>query len=340
MKQGISFIALIGLSFFLYSCDTTEPPIDDLQQGRRDYVWTADTLWTEDFFGIHDVWGSSPNSIWMVASGTSAKDCLWYYDGVNWTRYNQILNSSLGTIFGVNPDEIWIGDGYGTIWRNTGSGWQIFQQFTLSGFDRIVIASIYGTSANNLYAVGFADENTGTVYKGIILEYDGTEWKFLNIPDIRVGFLEIRKMKNEKYLIYASNSDNGFLEKLFVFDGVSNLQEIYSDYSYPYLDEMNGDVYIAINRKIYKCINDKLELWKDFSSTSYHSTVLGRSEKDFFGAGYDGIMHYNGTDFKILYPTQLEKKGVLIFEKDVFFWLYTEAASGYNYIMIRGTLKE
>ena len=101
---------------------------------------------------------------------------------------------------------------------------------------------------------------------------------------------------------------------------------------------MNGEVYIVINRKIYKCINDKLKLWKDFTSTSYHSTVLGRNEKDFFGAGYDGIMHYNGTDFKILFQTQLEKKGVSIFEKDVFFWAYTEEASGYNYIMIRGTL--
>jgi len=337
-KIFLAFITLTLIS--LNTCDENPVNGDNVKPGRRDYIWTEDTLWTEDFFGIHDVWGSSPNSIWMVAAGTSAKDCLWYYDGVKWVRPNQILNSSLNTVFGVNPDEIWMGDSYGTIWRNTGSGWQIFQQFTLSGFDRIVIASICGTSANNLYAVGFADENTGTTYRSIILKYDGTDWKFLNIPDIRVGFNDIKRMSNGKYLITATNVDSGFLEKLFVFDGVSNIKEIYSDYTYPYLDEMNGDVYIAINRKIYKCINDKLELWKDFSNTSYHSTVLGRNEKDFFGAGYDGIMHYNGTDFKILFQTQLEKKGVLIFEKDVFFFAYTEAASGYNYIMIRGTLNE
>jgi hypothetical protein len=335
------FLAIISLTLISFNtCDDNPVNGDDLKPGRRDYVWTADTLWTADFFGIHDVWGSSPNSIWMVAAGTSAKDCLWYYDGVKWARSNQILNSSLNTVFGVNPDEIWMGDSYGTIWRNTGSGWQMFQQIAVSGYDRIIIASIYGATQNNLYAIGGADNYDGSGYKGIILNYDGTDWKLLNIQDIRVGFHRIKKMKNGNYLIEGSNDDNGFLEKLFVFDGGNNLKEIYSDYTYPYLDEMNGDAYIAINRKIYKCINDKLELWKDFSSTSYHSTVLGRNEKDFFGAGYDGIMHYNGADFKILFQTELEKKGVLIFEKDVFFFAYTEQASGYNYIMIRGTLNE
>ena len=186
----------------------------------------------------------------------------------------------------------------------------------------MVINSINGKSSDDLIAVGFVDKYSGGDYKGIILKYDGNDWKFLNIPDIKVGFNVIKTTKDGKYLIEATNVDSGFLEKIFVFDGANTLKEIYSDYGNPQLYEMNGEVYITINGKIYKCINDELVLWKEFPGTSYYGTVLGRSENDFFGAGHDGILHYNGTNLQTLYPiqsSQLTIGGALIFEKDVFF---------------------
>ena len=104
--------------YCLQSCDATDPNND--LPGRRDYTWTVDALWADDWFGVHEVWGYAPNSIWLVAVGTSAKDCLWHYDGIKWTESNQVLNPSLNTIFGITNEEIWIGDTYGTIWRNIG----------------------------------------------------------------------------------------------------------------------------------------------------------------------------------------------------------------------------
>ncbi len=321
------------------SCSSPTEPNDNIPPGRRDYVWIADTLWNEDWFGISEVWGDSPNSIWVVAGGTSAKDCLWYYDGVEWTKSNQILSPGLNTVFGVSSEEIWIGDSFGAIWRNTGSGWSKFKQLSISGFGRVVITSIYGIAKNNLYAVGFADNNPAGDYKGIILRYDGKEWNFTSIPDIRVGFEKIKRMSNGKYLISAMNVDSGWLSKIFVFDGAASLKEIYSDYYYPGLNQIKDEVYITIDRKIYKCKNDKLELWKEFLGSGYYGTVLGRSEKDFFGSGLDGILHYNGTDLANLYQTQqlAGLSGTLIFEKDVFFGGYTSESRN---IMIRGTLKE
>ncbi|MFI5237184.1 MAG: hypothetical protein ACHQLA_04540 [Ignavibacteriales bacterium] len=338
MKKLI-FLLMTSFSLTLSTC-SDNPITDDTQPGRRDYIWTADTLWTEDRFSITDIWGSSPNSIWMVAFSASAKDCLWYYDGVKMERYNQILSPGLTTVFGVSSEDIWIADAYGTIWRNRGSGWQLFKQVTITGYSWIVINSIYGKATNNLYAVGTADNYDGSGYKGIILKYDGIDWRLLNLPVIRAGFHEIKKMKNGKYLIWAENSDNGFLEKLYVFDGNNNLIEIYSDYSYPHLNEMNGEVYITIQNKIYKCVKDKLELWKEFPGNIYYGTALGRSEKDFFGSGYEGILHYNGSDLVNLYNTQMDLHGALIFEKDVVFDGYNRTSSGYNYVIIRGTLNE
>ncbi len=333
LTKYLSFLCLLFIC--LQSCDATGPNND--LPGRRDYTWTVDSLLADDWFGITDVWGTSPNYIWITASGTSAKDCLWFYDGIKWARNSQPLSSSLNTVFGVTSDEIWIGDSEGEIWRNIGNGWQKFQKITVDGYDRIIIASIYGTSKNNLYAVGGADNYDGSGYKGLILKYDGKDWKPLEIPEIRVGFYKIKKIDNNKYLIAATNFDSGFLGKLFVFDGINNLKEIYSDYNDPVLYQMNGETYIVISQKIYKCKDDKLVLWKDFTGTSYYGTLLGRNEKDYFVAGYDGILHYNGTDLVNLYPTQIGLGGALIFEKDVFFEGYN---SDRKYIIIRGTLKE
>lgn len=334
--KRLFFIFLLFLN--AESCKSPTGP-DNIFPGRRDYTWTADTLWANDFWGITSFWGSSPNSIWVTGVGTSAKDCLWYYDGVKWTESKEILSSSLNTVFGTNPSEIWIGDSFGTIWRNTGSGWQKFKKIAVDGYNRIIIACIYGTSQNDLYAVGSADNYDGSGYKGIILKYDGKDWSLLSIPDIRVGFNRIRKMNNGNYIIWATNFDKGFLDKLFVYDGNNNLKEIFSDYYFPGLYQMNGDVYVTINRKIYKCRNDKLELWKEFPGTSYIGSFLGRSEKDFFGSGYDGILHYNGSDIANLYPTkQLDLGGMLIFNKDVFFGGFDSEKN--IEVIIRGTLKE
>ncbi len=340
-KNFITYLLFTFIS--LLSCNPTEPPDDNLQPGRRDYVWTADTLWTDDWFGITDIWGSSPNSIWVTASALSSTNRLWYYDGTKWERYDQPApTGTLYTVFGAVPDEIWIGNSESSIWRNNGSGWQKFKEIIVPGFDIAVIGSIYGTTKNNLYAVGVAETQDGTEYKSIILRYDGTDWKLLNIPDIRVGFDKIRKTKNGEYLIRASSFDNGvFIDKLFLYDGNINLTEIYSDnIQQPVLYEMNGDVYISINKKIYNIRNGRLEFWKEFPGSSYIGQVFGRSEKDFFGGSEsEGIMHYNGTDLKALYPNQSGPVGGLIFEKEVFFYGYNSTAVNYNYIMIKGTLK-
>ncbi len=79
---------------------------------------------------------------------------------------------------------------------------------------------------------------------------------------------------------------------------------------------MNSEIYITMNRKIYKYSNNQLALWKDLSSYFFRYGVYGRNEKDFFGFADEGISyskdmvgHYNGTDFKILLETNLHFTG-------------------------------
>ncbi len=40
MKKIMQIVLLIILSYSFYSCNTTEPPVENMQPGRRDYIWT------------------------------------------------------------------------------------------------------------------------------------------------------------------------------------------------------------------------------------------------------------------------------------------------------------
>jgi len=286
MKKNLLLIPIYFLILFNLSCKKSPTEvIDNTQPGRRDYVWTVDTLIADDWFGINEVWGSSPNDIWIVAGGVSSKDCLWHYNGIKWTKSAQRLSPGLSSIFGFTTDDIWAGDTFKTIWKYDGSKWYKFQELSMVGYDRIVVEDIYGITQESLFAVGFVDNNNGSGYKGAILKYDGSKWNFLSIPNMQVGFNYIRNTNDGNYLITATNYDSGFLYKTYIYDGDKTLKEIYSDYNWPSMFKLNGELFVSINKKIYKYRNRGLELWKDFLGVEYHGTVLGKNVKDFFVQG-------------------------------------------------------
>jgi len=340
-----SILTLLIISLFLFnSCNTTEP--EDIKPGRRDYTWTVDTLIppppnTSEQFAISNIWGSSPNDMWAVCSGSSTQILLWRYDGNKWYLYPQQLGRDLWGIYGFAQNNVWIGDAENSIWHFNGSNWSKAKSLTLPGFDRVEVNYLWGISPTNIYAVGFADQfNGGPDYKAVLLNYNGSDWNFVNIPDIRAGFYQITHNKSSgEMIIYGFNADLGFIDKLFVYNG-STIREIYSDYKQPILEEMDGEVYVTVERKIYKYNNGKLNLWKDFPGTSFFAFKSGRSEKDFFGVSIEGLLHYNGTDLKAIfntYPKQIGLYRVFVFEKDIFITA-TEENTGLRFI-IRGTLK-
>ena len=226
----------------------------------------------------------------FFCSGASSK----FYYGImmetNWTLYPQQLGADLFGIFGFTNNDVWIGDASNSIWRFQGNNWFKFKTLSLQGFDRIEINSIWGDATNNIYAVGGADQNSGGIdYRGIMLRYDGSNWNYLNLSDIRAGFYKITQKKTTgEFIIYGTNFDSGFLNKLYVYNG-STLDEIYSGYEQPFLNQMAGEVYITLDRKIYKYNSGKIEFWKDFPGTSFLGFKGGRNEKDFFCVSIEGL---------------------------------------------------
>lgn len=86
-----SYLLIISLFFFSFSYKSpTEPPIDDVPAGKRDYVWSIDSVDYGNLPGLiqlESIWGSSPTDVWGAnGDAPDVRDCLWHYDGEKWSR--------------------------------------------------------------------------------------------------------------------------------------------------------------------------------------------------------------------------------------------------------------
>ncbi len=121
-KIIIMKILLLLTALSLYSCTKpNEPEEENLQPGRRDYVWTVDTLKHPNSFQTHmrSIWAANATDVYVVGFNDSYRRIMYHYDGKTWA-----------------PVKLTWPEG-GTLTANT------------SG-----LSSIYGSSSNNIWAVG------------------------------------------------------------------------------------------------------------------------------------------------------------------------------------------
>jgi hypothetical protein len=325
MKKYSLFILLAILAFTNTDCKNNPVAPPDNTPGRRDYTWTVDTLKVTngDLFYLISLWGSSPTDIWAVGSGSTALVTLWHYNGASWSRNTSSLSSNLICVYGFAQNDVYACDAPGNgVYHCNGQQWSNVYKYDGPG-TYLGLNSLWGDASNNIYAVGGIDTIANGNYKDAVLHYDGSNWNFLSIPDRRVGFTWIRRGVLESAKYYLSgvrNESTGDTNKIFELDGTS-LKEIYSSQVGGSVCEMEGKVYFPIGKKIFKYQNNQFVVWKDFSSTTYRGWICGRSEIDFFLLATDGFGHYNGTDLKTIYSTNLPISGIFVFENDIFFIL-------------------
>src|SRR5690554_234536 len=86
-----------------FSCDNSivDPPED--QPGRRDYVWTVDTI---NYPGktLYRIWGSSPTDIWAVSAGGDITKDIHHFDGTRWATGQYMIPRSPYSIYGFSED--------------------------------------------------------------------------------------------------------------------------------------------------------------------------------------------------------------------------------------------
>jgi len=338
MNQNLHFYILVFLvSFFCINCEKEKclncP--EDLEPGRRDYIWTVDTLKANpwDLFYLFSLWGSSPTDIWATGSGGASDVTLWHYDGVSWTRDLSCLSSNMMCVFGFAQNDVWACDAPGRgVYHYNGTQWTNVYKYKDTG-TLLGLNNIWGDAPNNIYVVGAIDFLNGD-YKGVILHFNGSSWSYLSIPEYRVGFTSIKRgmLESDKYYLSAVCFEStGDTNKIFELDDTV-LKEIYSGQDRTSINEMAGRIYHCIDKKIYKYHDNLLTIWKDFSSTKHLGRIWGRSELDFFTVSTDGLTHYDGTDLVTLFPTKSFINNIAVFEKDIFVLCD-------NKIIIHGKLK-
>lgn len=325
--KGVLFLLLTGFMVFILSCKKNPVEPETPQPGRRDYIWTVDTL-NMPMNYIDAVWGASPNDVWAVGAGGTYQDRLLHYDGKTWTTYTKERIWCGGdALFGFSADDIWMGGGAGWlehgagIWHYDGTKWSQNYVYDLENSYLVKVQDLWGTSPKNLYASGVIvfKEGQSDVFHGFILHYDGKQWTEIVNARFTSQFLTIREAQNVVYLFSSARPSYEFFE----FNG-NELTKLYSGQDAYSLEIINDKAYFIIDNSIYTHANGELVKYLSFKDENFGHQIYGRNVKDIFLRMKDGLAHYNGTDIQYLYQFPRNKnisimKNTVLMENDVFF---------------------
>lgn len=165
-----------------------EPKNNDIIPGKRDYVWTVDTLLYHPFGQtlLRSLWGSSTTNVYAAGHDAhSGHATLWHFNGEKWSIVN-LLPAYGGQIEGP--------------------------------YD---LQSIYGFDSSNIYAVGsriyqtFSDKPPYFIDSSFIIHFNGNEWREVNIH--RVNFVLRHVVGVSPNKIWCTSIGNA----LYYYDGVT-----------------------------------------------------------------------------------------------------------------------
>lgn len=112
--------------------------------GNRNLVWSADTLLHPRDFqtNLRSIWGPSSNNLYLVGHSSSSYGTMWHYDGSGWENVD------------------------------------LFKDIEQSAHS---LTEVYGSSPDNIWAVGdrfYNDYNNPGNYilKSLVIKFNGTRW--------------------------------------------------------------------------------------------------------------------------------------------------------------------
>ncbi|MCK9281860.1 MAG: hypothetical protein M0P71_14640 [Melioribacteraceae bacterium] len=351
-KLGILLVITVVVIFNSCKEGITDPI--EPEAGRRDYVWTLDTISKSTGYFSTGMWGVSEDDFWLVgAQGSEIGEELQHYDGTKFTRTFSVEN--IGGIFGLNNNKIFAATNSGRVLLFNGTSWkEDFALPTSYEYDE-VFASVHGTEKYDIYVCGRHSQYAKTVKQvdknfGIIYKYNGLEWeKLFEYPDS--WFNKILKYDNRIYVYSARNPKSGWHDNYISEFKNNTLIDIIFDTTGQFTCNMNlinSELFINKENEIYRMKNGRLNEFInlnnygiDFSNTRFMGEMWGRSKNDLFFKMGGGIMHYDGTDIKYVY--KLENRFAiavagLVFEKSAVFVI--EDVINNQMLLLKGILKE
>lgn len=195
---------LIALFVLTISCNTTEPT-DNIKPGRRDYVWSIDSINGPGVPYLQSIWGSSPTDVWGAGFSEDVRNCLWHFDGVSWKRATE-----------------------GTPITELGNGSKI-------------VGGVWGTAQNDVWAFGGRIFSNPLRSEPFIIHYDGNQWTEVlgdksQMPD---GFTDIYPIRKDNFWVSSSDHVSEFK------DGVWKKYFIGENYYVQSIEGIGNSVYLT-----------------------------------------------------------------------------------------------
>jgi hypothetical protein len=346
-KRVTISILLLCAALTGFACKTTTEP-DELKSGSRDYTWKVDTVGNISPDNTYTyLWGTSTSDIWCLGHfGTVAKFIL-HYDGKKWKAFpNGTAFVDPYAVFGLSAGDFWVGGAESDLWRYQNGSFNKTLLDVPEGMEYSFIQKIWGTKPDDLYAVGGTVSKISGTINGIIMHYDGANWKYICNPEKDVQFLAFKKVtgENNKFYLTAYKRSQQDSIGIYEFDG-SNFKRIYFDVynlrNSPAIAYLSNKLLFAFKEKVYTYDAGQFKEYIDLSNQNIYTMTRfsGRSEYDFFLCMNDGVGHYNGTNLVTLYKcnTGTVIYDILYLEKDIYFLCYDQTAK--LYFIVHGTEK-
>ncbi len=115
--------------------------------------------------GLVQTFGFGPDNIWAVGSAGT----ILNWNGSVWRSYPGVTQEDLWSVWGVAPDDVWIG-GQGVLAHFDGKSWQLLVDESPV---QDTFVSFWGSAGNDVYAIA------GTT--NVIGHWDGTSWTMSNV---------------------------------------------------------------------------------------------------------------------------------------------------------------
>ena len=318
LKKNLLLASTFALLSLNLTCSSVTAPEEE-QPGRRDYVWTVDTIAYPGSWQtlMYDIWGSSPNDVYVVGHNDRGYGKMFRFDGNKWKEVDlgEIFKGGidLKSIIGFAKNDVWaVGD---RIYDNPNRPPNFLDSSLIIRFNGInwieykvtngrALRSIMGIMPNELWACG----NGGTIW-----HYTEGKWVKesvdVEIPPGGEFFLnDIQPMPNGDVFMIGFIHQNDIVKTTRFFFKRENGKWRILDTAIIMLNRIEekwgyADLWLSPKGKLYSCGGGVYE-WdgKSWRQILVHpiwlAKMFGTGEKNIFIAGHLGVvLHYNGSDW-------------------------------------------
>ena len=301
------------LLVFSFGCKSpTGPPPDNTPPGKRDYVWSIDSVDYGNLpstIQLESIWRSSATDVWGAAGDApDVRDCLWHYDGTKWSRATEGTpitdntgNKVVYAVWGTAQNNIWA---FGRkinqnvvsafIMHYDGGQWTDVTPATVAALS-INLYNVYGINQNDIWVGGYE----------YALHYDGTQWRAFKVADS----MNIASISGNGKNIYLSTYSPWSNDARFIF--------FLSGSGFKQIDNTNAstmkfglflwarasELTTFANGVISTTLNGDGSVnttgWqKDFTTSTFLGGIDVQNTKNVFAVGqWNLVCHYNGTDW-------------------------------------------